>query len=203
MTISRRSLVLSGAAMLLTPAAVHAAVPGEMTIGNAGAEVRLVEYASLTCGHCARFHGEAFPRLKAAYIDTGRIAFTLREFPTHPVPVAVAMFQLARAGGANAATYYERVAAIFGQQRAILATGSNAGARDALLALGRGWGLSDAEMLAAMQDEAGAARVQAMVADGHGRGVSRTPSFVLNGQLLNTFPTFEALAGELDRVLAA
>ena len=203
MKISRREFVLTGAAFALAPSAAHAAVPGEMTIGAPGSRVHLVEYASLTCGHCARFHAESFPQLKAAYIDTGRIAFTLREFPTPPVPVAVAMFQLARAGDADAATYYERVAAMFGAQRAILATGSNAGVRDALLALGRGWGLNDAEMLAAMQDEAGAARVQAMVADGHRHGVSRTPSFVLNDQLLNAFPTFDGLAPELDRALAA
>lgn len=203
MTMSRRGLVLAGAAFALTPTRSHAAVPGDMTIGAAGARVRLVEYASLTCGHCAAFHASAFPQLKAAYIDTGRIAFTLREFPTPPAPVAFAMFQVARCGGADAATYFERVGELFGQQRAILSTGSNAGVRDALLAIGRGWGLADAEMLAAMQDEAGVARVEAMVAEGHARGVDRTPSFVLNDRLLAVAATFEGLSAELDRALSA
>lgn len=201
--ISRRLVIISGAAAGFAAPSRAATLPGDMTIGAPGARVQLVEFASLTCGHCAAFHADAFPRLKAAYIDTGRIGFTLREFPTPPAPVAFAMFQLARAGQASPETYFERVAAMFAQQREILSSGTGAGVRDALLAMGRGWGLTDAEVLAAMQDQAGVARVQAAMADGHGRGVNSTPSFVLNEQLLVVAHSYEAVAGELDRALAA
>lgn len=53
----------------------------EMTLGRADAPVTIVEYASLTCPHCRRFHLEVFPEFKRTYIDTGKVHFILREFP--------------------------------------------------------------------------------------------------------------------------
>lgn len=53
----------------------------ERALGNAEAPVTVVEYASLTCDHCKRFHLEVFPRLKEAYIDTGKVRFVYRHFP--------------------------------------------------------------------------------------------------------------------------
>lgn len=51
----------------------------EMTLGAEDAPVKLVEYASFTCPHCARFHADQFKKLKAEYIDTGKVQFTFRE----------------------------------------------------------------------------------------------------------------------------
>ena len=53
----------------------------EMAIGRPDAPVTIVEYASLTCPYCRKFHAETFPQLKRAYIDTGKVRFILREFP--------------------------------------------------------------------------------------------------------------------------
>jgi len=201
MSLSRRIVLAGGAVMALAGEA--SALGGDMTIGDPASPVQVLEFASLTCPHCAAFHAQHFPRLKAAYIDTGRIGFTMREFPTTPAPVAFAMFQLARCGGASPEVYFDRCAALFQRQRAILDTGTNLGVRDALLALGRGWGLSDAEMLAAMQDEAGASRVRAMMEEGVERfGIQGTPSFVINDQLFEGRETYEGLAEALDAALA-
>ena len=41
----------------------------------------MIEFASLTCGHCAKFHNEVFPKLKKDYIDNGKIYFTYQDFP--------------------------------------------------------------------------------------------------------------------------
>lgn len=76
------------------------AVPGPLGdawIGSADAKVTVIEYASLTCTHCAHFHEATFPELKKRYIDTGQVRFTLREFPLDPL--ATAGFMLARADG--------------------------------------------------------------------------------------------------------
>ncbi len=50
-------------------------------IGKDNADIKMVEFASLTCGHCAKFHNEVFPKLKEEFIDTGKILFTYKDFP--------------------------------------------------------------------------------------------------------------------------
>ncbi len=65
--------------------------------GKADAPITIVEYASMTCSHCAAFHNDVYPTLKKNYIDTGKVKFILREFPLDPL--ATAAFMLARASG--------------------------------------------------------------------------------------------------------
>lgn len=54
---------------------------GERSLGKANAPVTVIEYASLTCPHCAHFQRDVFPRVKKEFIDTGKIRFIVREFP--------------------------------------------------------------------------------------------------------------------------
>jgi protein-disulfide isomerase len=65
--------------------------------GAADAPVTMVEYASLTCSHCAHFHSDVYPTLKSKYIDTGKVRFVLRDFPLDPLAAAGAL--LARCAG--------------------------------------------------------------------------------------------------------
>jgi protein-disulfide isomerase len=65
--------------------------------GSPGAPSTIVEYASLTCTHCAAFHETVWPDLKAKYVDSGKAKFILREFPLDPL--ATAGFMLARCSG--------------------------------------------------------------------------------------------------------
>ncbi|HYC24538.1 MAG TPA: DsbA family protein [Roseiarcus sp.] len=65
--------------------------------GKADAPVTIVEYASMTCVHCAAFHDQTWPTLKTKYVDTGKAKFILREFPLDPL--AAAAFMLARCAG--------------------------------------------------------------------------------------------------------
>ncbi len=67
--------------------------------GSASAPITIVEYASMTCSHCAAFHDTTWPELKSKYIDSGRAKFVLREFPLDPL--ATAAFMLARCAGAD------------------------------------------------------------------------------------------------------
>ena len=53
----------------------------EKKIGNGSAQIQMLEFASLTCGHCARFHNEVFPKIKSEFIDTGKIDFVYKDFP--------------------------------------------------------------------------------------------------------------------------
>src|SRR5262245_16618107 len=72
----------------------------DLVLGKDDAPITVVEYASMTCGHCANFHNKVFPTLKEKYIDTGKVRFVMREFPLDKLAVAASM--LARcAGGAK------------------------------------------------------------------------------------------------------
>lgn len=69
----------------------------DLWIGKLDAPVTIIEYASMTCSHCATFHVATWPALKSKYIDTGKVRFALREFPLDPL--ALAAFMLARCAG--------------------------------------------------------------------------------------------------------
>ncbi|WP_425419091.1 DsbA family protein [Oricola indica] len=85
----------------------------EQVEGAEDAPITVVEYASMTCSHCAHFHKETFPAIKENYIDTGKVRFILREFPFDPR--AAAAFMLARC--APEGKYFAMVDVLFKQQQ--------------------------------------------------------------------------------------
>jgi protein-disulfide isomerase len=86
---------------------------GEMAEGNVEAPVTVIEYASMTCSHCAAFAVHVYPELKKRYIDTGKVRFIVREFPLDPV-VAVAGFKVARCAGEG--KYFNMMDLLFQKQ---------------------------------------------------------------------------------------
>jgi len=84
----------------------------DLVLGKADAPVTIVEYASMTCGHCASFHNNVFPALKEKYIDTGKVRFIMREFPLDNLAAAGAM--LARCAGGDAT--HAMISALFKTQ---------------------------------------------------------------------------------------
>jgi protein-disulfide isomerase len=70
---------------------------GEQVLGDDKAPVTIIEYASMTCPHCAHFALTTFPQIKEKYVDTGKVRFILREFPFDPI--AAGAFMLARCAG--------------------------------------------------------------------------------------------------------
>ena len=63
----------------------------EMTLGDAKAPIKVIEYASMTCPHCAAFHNNTYHALKEKYVDTGKVLFAFREFPLDPVAATVSV----------------------------------------------------------------------------------------------------------------
>ena len=91
------ALMLAGQAGLAAPAQAQTVpmdellAPGplpDQVLGAAEAPVTIVEYASMTCPHCADFHAKTYPELKKRYIDTGKVRFIFREFPLDPLAAA-------------------------------------------------------------------------------------------------------------------
>lgn len=88
----------------------------EMIMGDDKAPVTVIEYASMTCSHCANFAETTFPELKKRYIDTGKVRFIAREFPLDSL--AAAAFMLARCAGETDKTKYFALAdTLYRQQR--------------------------------------------------------------------------------------
>jgi protein-disulfide isomerase len=84
----------------------------ELALGDPQAPITVVEYASMTCGHCAHFHNTVFPQLKEKYIDTGKVHFIMREFPLDNLAVAASM--LARCSGGDKT--FPLISALFAKQ---------------------------------------------------------------------------------------
>lgn len=88
----------------------------EMSMGNDKASVTVIEYASMTCPHCAHFQETTFPELKKRYIDSGKVRYIFREFPLDSL--AGAAFMLARcAGEKDSSKYFALIDTLFRQQR--------------------------------------------------------------------------------------
>ena len=86
---------------------------GDIVLGSPDAPVTIIEYASMTCPHCAQFQAKTFPKLKERYIDTGKVRYIFREFPLDPL--AAGAFMLARC--ADKDKYMSIIDLFFGTQR--------------------------------------------------------------------------------------
>ncbi len=212
MSATRRVLLSAAAAFALgsgcrqdAGAAAKGEDAGDMALGDPRAPVQLIEYASVTCSHCATFHETVFPRLKSAYIDTGKVRFIFREFPTPPAEVAVAGFQIARCGGAGPDKYFSVIDALFKQQATIFAARAQGNVKEPLLNIARSAGLSDDQFSACVRDEAGARRIRAVTEKAvETFKIDGTPALVLNGERLVApdLYTYEGLSKRIDQALA-
>ena len=155
------------------------AVPGplgDVVLGPADAKVTIVEYASMTCPHCAAFHKETWPELKKRYVDTGKVRFMLREFPLDPL--ATAGFMLARCDGGD--KYYPIVDLLFSQQRAWAYSDKPL---DALRQMMKQAGFSQEKFDSCLKDQKLYDAVNAVKNRGmETLKVDSTPTFFINGQ---------------------
>ncbi|WP_395644558.1 DsbA family protein [Terricaulis sp.] len=215
MALGRRELLLGAAGVALVGGSVTLAAcnpagggtgtsPDDMILGEANAPATLIEYASATCPHCAEFHHEVWDQLKANYIDTGKLRYIFREYPTPPEAVAVAGFQLARCGGASPEQYMNRVGEIFRQQRDIFASGTMEGIRGKFVEIGGAAGLSEEQVMQCITDQSGADRVRRVVEASRPFNVTGTPTLILNGTKIEDprAVTYEGLSQIIDAALA-
>ena len=154
--------------------------PGDMVLGPTTAPVTIVEYGSLTCPHCAAFDQEIFPEIKRDWIDTGKIRFVFRDMPRDQLDLKA--FQLAHCSGDQ--RFWGFVDALFRNQRSWM-TGTDPTAQ--LVQIGRLGGLSDAKARACLADDTRAKASVASAKGGHDAGVTATPTFFANGQIITPF----------------
>jgi protein-disulfide isomerase len=163
---------------------------GDEVLGSANAPVTIVEYASMTCPHCAHFHETTYPDLKKKYIDTGKVRFIFREFPLDPLAAAGSM--LARCAGKD--KYFPMIETLFSQQKEWVVQKP----LEPMLGIARQAGftkesfdacLANQDMLNGIEET----RTRAMKL-----GVNSTPTFFINGKIVRGGLSPE----ELDRQVA-
>ena len=167
----------------------------DMQLGPDDAPVTIVEYASMTCPHCAHFHETTLPALKEKYIDTGKVRFILREFPFDPRAAAAIM--LARC--APEAQFFPMVDVLFKQQRT---WATAADGREALLQIARLAGFTQESFEACLTnqkllDDVNAVRTK--VANEF--GVQSTPTFIINGKRYPGNMSIELMSAIIDPLL--
>ena len=193
----RTLLILTAALALAGPAlaAIPASEPDDMVMGNPKAKVTLIEYASASCPHCARFNNDVFPALKKKYIDTGKVHYVFREFLTDPAQVAGAGFLLARC--APQGQYFHVLDDFFHGQAKMYETGD---VKSLILSAAKNSGLTEEKVQACFADQAAAEALNARVTRHSEQGVDSTPTFVVNGTKLADLD-HEATLADLDAAI--
>ena len=186
--LTRRHLLalISGALALagtgLRAQTDEAALITDFGIGDVNAKVTIDEFLSFTCPHCANFHADVYPRLKADYIDTGKVRLVYHEVYFDQLGLLGAM--LARCGGEM--RYFGITDMLLDKQMDWAGAGDNDAAVAALKKIGLAAGLDDAAVDACLRDQAVA---EALVAHYQksietnfpGETFGGTPSFIING----------------------
>jgi protein-disulfide isomerase len=151
----------------------------DIIIGKDDAPYTIVEYASMTCPHCAEFQTDVFPKIKATYIDSGKVRYMLREFPLDNL--AAAAFMLARCAGND--RYYAMVDALFETQETWAAPGGDA--KDKLLQIARQAGISKEQFDQCLADQELFGKIVKTREIAHEKfQVDSTPTFFVNGKRL-------------------
>lgn len=149
---------------------------GERALGEADAPVTIIEYASATCPHCARFHTDTFPALKEEFIDTGKVRFVFREFPFDDL--ALAGFMLARC--APEERYFPIIDVLFEEQQSWTQD-----PRGELLKIARMAGFTEESFNQCLENEEiaqGIIEIRSTGAEQY--GVDSTPTFFVNGTVI-------------------
>jgi protein-disulfide isomerase len=163
---------------------------GEMSLGDDKAPVTIIEYASMTCPHCAHFHDTTYPELKKKYIDTGKVRFIFREFPLDQL--AAAAFMLARCGGGD--KFFPMIEILFHQQKDWVVQRP----LQPLMTIAKQAGLSEQQFNECLKNQQvldGIEEVRTRAAQKF--GVQSTPTFFINGKLFRGAVTLPEIEKEM------
>jgi protein-disulfide isomerase len=187
----------AGAATLLPGSALAEPVMGDVVMGEEGAPVTVIEYASFTCPHCANFHINTWPQFKAEYVDTGKVRFILREVYFDRFGLWASM--TARCGGADA--FYPMADQFLKKQNSWAKVAENQIGGE-IQKIGRLNGLSNEQLNACLTDQDYAkALITAYQDNAAADDVSSTPTFIINGAKHAGNMPFAELAALVDAEL--
>ena len=168
---------------------------GDVVLGSEKAPVTIIEYASMTCPHCAHFSTTTFPQLEKRYIDTGKVRFIFREFPLDPL--AAAGFMLARCAGPD--KYESVVETLFAKQADWVMVQKPI---PPLMAIAKQFGFTEQSFDQCLANQQVLESIQAVRDRAAEKlGVNSTPTFFVNGKKLTGDQSIEAMAKEIEPYL--
>jgi len=169
----------------------------DMALGPADAAVTITEYASMTCPHCSAFNEQVFPKIKAAYIDTGKVRYIFREFPLDIKAAAGSMLSRCIANG-DAPKYFAVTDMLFRQQSEWVAKNTT----ETLTRIGKQAGLTQQQVEACLKDQALLDKISAdQKYASEVLKVDSTPTFFLNGEKIKGETSFEEFEKKIKPLL--
>jgi len=191
---------LIGDANAQSAATALVAKPGalpDMALGPARAPVTVVEYASMTCPHCAAFNADVFPKIKSEYIDTGKIRYVFREFPLDIKAAAGSMLSRCIANG-DPQKYFAVTDMLFRQQNDWVMKNTT----ETLTRIGKQAGLTQQQVEACLKDQS---LLDKIAADQKYASevlkVDSTPTFFINGEKIKGETSFEEFEKKIKPLL--
>ena len=195
-------LVLAAFCLIAAPlgasaqTAVPTPAPEDRVLGKADAPITIIEYASLTCPHCAEFDKDTLPKIKQDWIDTGKAKLIYRDFPLDGLALRAAM--LARC--APPERYFAFIDTLFQSQQ----SWARNDWEPALGRIAKLGGMSEEQFKKCMSDEAlGNAVVQMRTTAANEYGVESTPTFFINGTKLTGALPYEQFDEALKKAASA
>lgn len=153
----------------------------DFPVGSKDAKVVMVEYASVTCSHCANLNNNVLPEIKEKYIKTGKVRYVYREFPTPPVELAMAGHLIARcAGGEKRDLIIDTI--MRQQQEMVVQAQGPTGAEQYFKTLAASVGMSENQFSECLKNEALLKTLAEVREGGIAAGVAGTPTIFLNGE---------------------
>jgi len=216
-TVSRRELLSAGAALALGSGAAATVLPaltgpawaddapspadladtgpnGDVVLGSDKAPVTIIEYASMTCPHCAHFSETTFPELQKRYIDTGKVRYMLRTFPLDQL--SAAGFMIALCGGKD--KYMAIVETLFAKQSEWIVKEPV----PPLAAIAKQFGFTEDQFKQCLANQKMLDGIQEVRDHAVEKlGVNSTPTFFINGKKLVGDLSIDQLAKEIDPYL--
>lgn len=208
MWISRRGLIGAAAALALVPAAFAQNAPAALeapdatqvtasdhVVGKADAPVTVIEYASMTCPHCAVFHGTVLPKIKSEYVDAGKVRVVFRDFPLDRLALTASV--IARC--AEPERYLSFVDVLFSSQLSWARAENPLEALKKVAALG---GVGEAKVDACLKDESLFNAVLSQRLGGERTfKINATPTLIVNGKSVPGGADYETLKKAIEAQL--
>ncbi len=164
-------------------------------IGEKSAKIKMVEFASLTCGHCARFHNEVFPRLQSEFIDTGKILFIYKDFPLDKFALKASV--IARCSGND--KFFSFLKVLYSKQKDWTRTQDPF---KSLLKIAKLGGLKNDEIKVCVGNKSIEDGIlKQRLTSSKKYDIKATPTIYFNGEKYNGDLTYEALKLKIDSLL--